>query len=555
MCTSVPWWQDGVIYQIYPKSFQDSTGNGHGDLPGIIQRLDYLQTLGVCAIWLTPVYLSPQVDNGYDVADYCAIDPIYGTIADFERLIDQAHCRNIRVIIDMVFNHTSTAHPWFQSALSPDSPWRSFYFWREGHSSAPPNNWRSKFGGPAWHQNAPDEPFYLHLFSEQQADLNWEYPPVRQALKEICHFWADKGVDGMRLDVINLIAKHPDFPDDNSGDGRRFYTDGARVHDFLREMNRDVFQPRQLMTVGEMSSTTLEHCQQYAAINGDQLSMVFNFHHLKVDYPAGEKWALAKPDFIELKSIFRHWQQGMHNHGWSALFWCNHDQPRIVSRFGDPGDLRVPSAGMLALVLHGMQGTPFIYQGEEIGMLNPDFTCIEQYRDVESLNMYAERKAAGQSDETLLAILRSKSRDNSRTPVQWDASPNAGFTQGIPWIACAPGYRDINVEQALKDPDSLFWLYQRLIKLRKQLPVLIHGNYQDLDPDDSALWCYQREWKKQRLLVIANLSRNSVYWQGVQEPGSSTWQPVISNYSDQPAHPVAGVLRPFETTWWLSDNY
>ncbi|MEA7602948.1 alpha,alpha-phosphotrehalase, partial [Salmonella enterica subsp. enterica serovar Agona] len=348
------WWQNGVIYQIYPKSFQDTTGSGTGDLRGVTQRLDYLQRLGVDAIWLTPFYISPQVDNGYDVANYTAIDPTYGTLDDFDELVAQAKARGIRIILDMVFNHTSTQHAWFREALNKESPYRQFYIWRDGTPDVCPNNWQSKFGGSAWRWHSQSEQYYLHLFAPEQADLNWENPAVRAELKKVCEFWADRGVDGLRLDVVNLIAKDQNFPDDPTGDGRRFYTDGPRAHTFLREMNRDVFTPRNLMTVGEMSSTTLENCQQYAALSGDELSMTFNFHHLKVDYPNGEKWTLAKPDYVALKALFRHWQQGMHNVAWNALFWCNHDQPRIVSRFGDEGEYRVPAAKMLAMALHGM---------------------------------------------------------------------------------------------------------------------------------------------------------------------------------------------------------
>ena len=403
------WWQNGVIYQIYPKSFQDTTGSGTGDLRGGTSRLDYLQKLGVDAIWLTPFYISPHVDNGYDVANYTAIDPSYGTMADFDALVTEAKARGIRIVLDMVLNHTSTEHEWFRQSLK-ESPYRQFYIWRDGEPDALPNNWRSKFGGNAWQWHADSGQYYLHLFAIEQADLNWENPAVRAELKKVCEFWADRGVDGLRLDVVNLISKDQTFPCDLDGDGRRFYTDGPRVHEFLQEMSRDVFTPRNLMTVGEMSSTSLEHCQQYAALDGRGLSMTFNFHHLKVDYPGGEKWTLARPDYVALQALFRHWQQGMHNKAWNALFWCNHDQPRIVSRFGDEGEYRVTAAKMLAMVLHGMQGTPYIYQGEEIGMTNPHFSSISDYRDVESHNMFIERAAQGQSPDELLAILASKSR-------------------------------------------------------------------------------------------------------------------------------------------------
>ncbi|EGM8834777.1 alpha,alpha-phosphotrehalase [Escherichia albertii] len=543
------WWQNGVIYQIYPKSFQDTTGSGTGDLRGVIQRLDYLQKLGVDAIWLTPFYVSPQVDNGYDVANYTAIDPTYGTLDDFDELVTQAKSRSIRVILDMVFNHTSTQHAWFHEALKKESPYRQFYIWRDGEPGIPPNNWRSKFGGNAWRWHAESGQYYLHLFAPEQADLNWENPEVRAELKKVCEFWADRGVDGLRLDVVNLISKDQSFPNDLDGDGRRFYTDGPRVHEFLHEMNRDVFTPRGLMTVGEMSSTSLEHCQRYAALTGSELSMTFNFHHLKVDYPNGEKWTLAKPDFVALKTLFRYWQQGMHNIAWNALFWCNHDQPRIVSRFGDEDQYREPAAKMLAMVLHGMQGTPYIYQGEEIGMTNPHFTRITDYRDVESLNMFAELRSNGRDADELLAILASKSRDNSRTPMQWNNGDNAGFTTGKPWIGLCDNYQEINVETALADESSVFYTYQKLIALRKQEPILTWGNYQDLLPISPALWCYRREWQGQSLLVIANLSRDVQSWQPTQIRGN--WQLLMHNYEEASPQPCAMTLRPFEAVWWL----
>ncbi|EAN2568893.1 alpha,alpha-phosphotrehalase [Salmonella enterica] len=543
------WWQNGVIYQIYPKSFQDTTGSGTGDLRGVTQRLDYLQRLGVDAIWLTPFYISPQVDNGYDVANYTAIDPTYGTLDDFDELVAQAKARGIRIILDMVFNHTSTQHAWFREARNKESPYRQFYIWRDGTPDVCPNNWQSKFGGSAWRWHSQSEQYYLHLFAPEQADLNWENPAVRAELKKVCEFWADRGVDGLRLDVVNLIAKDQDFPDDPTGDGRRFYTDGPRAHTFLREMNRDVFTPRNLMTVGEMSSTTLENCQQYAALSGDELSMTFNFHHLKVDYPNGEKWTLAKPDYVALKALFRHWQQGMHNVAWNALFWCNHDQPRIVSRFGDEGEYRIPAAKMLAMALHGMQGTPYIYQGEEIGMTNPHFTRITDYRDVESHNMFAALRAAGLDPDELLAILASKSRDNSRTPMQWDNSKNAGFTQGEPWISLCDNYTEVNVEAALRDENSVFYTYQKLIALRKTQPVLIWGDYQDLLPDSPSVWCYRRQWQGQILLVVANLSNQCQEWHPPHIKGQ--WQALLHNYGEVASQPAAMTLRPFEAIWWL----
>ena len=551
MNTLPHWWQNGVIYQIYPKSFQDTTGSGTGDLRGVTQRLDYLKTLGIDAIWLTPFYISPQVDNGYDVANYTAIDPAYGTLDDFDELVAEAHARGIRIVLDMVFNHTSTQHAWFRESLNKASPYRQFYIWRDGTPEQLPNNWRSKFGGNAWRWHAESEQYYLHLFAPEQADLNWENPAVRAELKKVCEFWADRGVDGLRLDVINLISKDQDFPDDNIGDGRRFYTDGPRIHEYLQEMSRDVFTPRNLMTVGEMSSTSLEHCQQYASLDGRELSMTFNFHHLKVDYPGGEKWTLAKPDFVALKTLFRHWQQGMHNKAWNALFWCNHDQPRIVSRFGDEGEHRVPAAKMLGMVLHGMQGTPYIYQGEELGMTNPHFSRITDYRDVESLNMFAELRASGREPDELLAILASKSRDNGRTPMQWDASHNAGFTEGEPWIGVCDNYETVNARAALDDADSVFYTYQSLIRLRKTLPVLTWGDYEDLLPEHPSLWCYRRQWQGQTLMVVANLSRERQQWQ--PDPVQGAWRVALGNYDDVPSRPNARLLRPFEAIWWVQE--
>ncbi|MGT3164806.1 alpha,alpha-phosphotrehalase [Yersinia enterocolitica] len=553
MNNPIPWWQNGVIYQIYPKSFQDSTGNGYGDLAGVTQRLDYLQKLGVDAIWLTPVYVSPQVDNGYDVADYCAIDPAYGTLDDFKHLVEQAHQRGIRIVMDMVFNHTSTEHAWFKASTERNSPYRQFYIWRDGKGDNLPNNWRSKFGGNAWQWHAASGQYYLHLFATEQADLNWEHQPVRDELKKVCEFWADIGVDGLRLDVINLVSKQQDFPDDFDGDGRRFYTDGPRIHEFLQEMSRDVFQPRGLMTVGEMSSTRLEHCQRYAALGGDELSMTFNFHHLKVDYLNGEKWSLMQPDRVELKQIFNQWQQGMHNRAWNALFWCNHDQPRIVSRFGDEGALRLPAAKMLAMVLHGMQGTPYIYQGEEIGMTNPNFSSIDQYRDVESLNMFAELSAKGRDADELLAILATKSRDNGRTPMQWDSSHNAGFSQGAPWIEPCSNYGEINVDAALADADSVFYAYQYLIALRKQHDVFTFGGYQDLCPQHPDLWCYLRSWQGKQLLVVANLSGEPQQWQPEDIDLDGHWQLLMSSYGESAFQPQAMELRAYEGIYWIRD--
>lgn len=500
-----PWWKTATIYQIYPKSFRDTTQTGTGDLTGIIEKLDYFSALGIDALWLTPIYVSPQVDNGYDIADYYAIDSSLGTMDDFDTLLAEAHKRDIRIIMDIVINHTSTEHPWFQSALtSKDSPYRDYYIWKDPVNGGAPNNWQSKFGGSAWQWHEPTGQYYLHLFATEQADLNWENPAVRAAVKDVMAFWAEKGVDGFRLDVINLISKEQSFPDDHQGDGRRFYTDGPRVHEYLQEISRDIFQRYGSVTVGEMSSTTLEHCQQYSAPDGKELSMVFNFHHLKVDYPGGDKWRLAPFDFLALKQLFRTWQHGLHNQGWGALFWCNHDQPRVVSRFGDDRQHRVASAKMLATAIHMQQGTPYVYQGEEIGMTNPGYQRIDDYQDVESRNMHHLLCNQGMPEGEVLAILAARSRDNSRTPMQWDASENAGFTQGIPWLKPAPNYVDVNVDTALADKNSVFYHYKQLISLRKALPVIREGDYQDLLPDHPQLLAYRRDHGDSQLVVVCN---------------------------------------------------
>lgn len=552
--SQTPWWQSAVIYQIYPKSFQDSAARGTGDLKGIMARLDYLKTLGVDALWLTPVYVSPQVDNGYDIADYYAIDPAYGTMNDFEALLAAAHARDIRIVMDIVVNHTSTEHAWFKSALGDkNSPYRDYYIWRDPVDGGVPNNWQSKFGGSAWELDELTGQYYLHLFAREQADLNWENPAVRAEVKKIIHFWANKGVDGFRLDVINLISKDQAFPNDEIGDGRRFYTDGPRIHEFLQDVSRDVFAPVGAMTVGEMSSTSLEHCQRYGALDGSELSMVFNFHHLKVDYPNGDKWTKAPFDFLELKRIFNHWQSGMHGKGWSALFWCNHDQPRIVSRFGDEGEHRVVAAKMLASTLHGLQGTPYIYQGEEIGMTNPGYQRIDDYQDVESRNIFAIKQAEGMSEAEILAILGAKSRDNSRTPMQWSAAPNAGFTSGTPWLKPAANYSEINAEAALADQNSVFWHYRDLIALRKTHPIFTQGDYQDLLAGHPQIWAYARRANGQTLLVVSNFYSAPVEFALPAELQSGEGRLLLGNYPDSPARPQSAMLRPYESQIWLME--
>lgn len=548
------WWKTATIYQIYPKSFCDSGAKGTGDLQGIIAKLDYLKHLGVDAIWLTPVYQSPMVDNGYDISDYYAINPEFGTMADFDALLVQAHQRGIRIIMDIVVNHTSTEHAWFQSALGDKhSPYRDYYIWKDPVDGQAPNNWQSKFGGSAWELDKPTGQYYLHLFAKEQADLNWENPQVRAEVKEIISFWAQKGVDGFRLDVINLISKQQDFPNDECGDGRRFYTDGPKVHTYLQEISDAVFQQYGSVTVGEMSSTTLEHCQQYSSLDGRELSMVFNFHHLKVDYPNGEKWSHAPFDFLALKQIFNHWQTGLNGQGWGALFWCNHDQPRIVSRLGDDRRYRVESAKMLAASIHMMQGTPYIYQGEEIGMTNPNYDSISQYRDVESINMYDIMvNQQGLSEQAMLAILAQKSRDNSRTPMQWNGERNAGFSKGQPWLDIASNYQEINAEQAVADKNSVFYFYQRLIQLRKAIAVITDGDYLDLYPTHTSVFGYQRRNGNQTLICLNNYYGEETQCELPDAFELDKARYLLGNYADLSAdcsEPVTRhqVLRPYET--------
>lgn len=549
-----PWWKKAVVYQIYPKSFNDTTGNGVGDIQGIIEKLDYLNELGVDVLWLTPMYKSPQNDNGYDISDYYDIHDEYGTMQDFETLLEETHKRGMKLIMDIVVNHTSTDHQWFQEARkSKDNPYRDYYIWRDPVNGEEPTNWQSKFGGNAWEYDEKTGQYYLHLFDVTQADLNWENEQMREDIYEMMRFWGEKGVDGFRLDVINLISKNQEFPNDDGsvapGDGRKFYTDGPRVHEFMQEMNREVFKPYDLMTVGEMSSTSIEHCVKYTAPDRDELSMTFSFHHLKVDYPNGEKWTVADFDFHELKQILSRWQREMNaGNGWNALFWCNHDQPRVLSRFGDDENYPVESGKMLATTIHMMQGTPYIYQGEEFGMTNPKFASIDRYRDVESLNMHEELKAKGVSEEGIIEILKQKSRDNSRTPVQWNREENAGFTEGTPWIDVADNYKEINAEVVMNKENSIFNHYQKLIELRKSHDIITHGDYRLLVPDHNQVFAYLREWNGEQLLVVNNFYGEDTTFtlpEDVQVSGEADI--LLSNYED-PAKDYREIsLRPYES--------
>ena len=460
------------VYQIYPKSFKDSTGDGFGDIRGIIEKLDYIQSLGVDYIWSTPFFVSPMNDNGYDVANYLEINPQFGTMADVEELIAEADKRGIGLVFDMVFNHTSTNHEWFQRALKGEEKYLNYFIFKDGEPNKPPTNWISKFGGNAWEYVPHLKKYYLHLFDVSQADLNWENPEVREELKNVLRFWKKKGVKGFRFDVVNLISKPAEFIDDTDGDGRKFYTDGRHVHEFLKELGKDS-EIGEMITVGEMSSTSLENCIKYSNPAEKELSMVFNFHHLKVDYKNGDKWSLMDADISALKKIFETWQVGMEkNNGWNAVFWCNHDQPRAISRFGDDEKFHDESAKMLAACIHFMRGTPYIYQGEELGMTNAKYNSIEQYRDVESLNYYKILLEQGKSETEALKILGERSRDNSRTPMQWSAENFAGFSTQATWITPPDNYKKFNVEVEDKDKNSVLNFYRKLVKLRKENKII-----------------------------------------------------------------------------------
>ena len=537
-----------VVYQIYPKSFKDTNGTGTGDLKGVIEKLDYLQTLGVDYIWLTPFYVSPQNDNGYDVADYYNIDPSYGTMEDVENLIAEAKKRNIYLMMDMVFNHVSTEHIWFKKAMAGEEKYLNYFFFKQGKANnQPPTNWNSKFGGPAWEYVEKFDKWYLHLFDKTQADLNWENPEVREEVKNIVRFWMEKGVKGFRFDVINLISK-AGFEDDFSvdGDGRSFYTDGPRIHEFLQELARDSFaKDKNIITVGEMSSTTMENCYKYAGEKTGELSMVFTFHHLKVDFMGNEKWVLVPTDFMKLKQLIFDWQINMEkNNAWNAVFWCNHDQPRVISRFGSDDKYHKESGKMLATLIHCLRGTPYIYQGEEIGITNPHFKSIEQYRDVESLNHYQILQDKGMTKEQALMILDVHSRDNSRTPMQWDDSINAGFTIGTPWIQTADNYTEINVKNSLEDKDSIFYYYQKLIQLRKNYDVIAYGDIKPLLREDKRVFAYERNYKGQKLIVICNFYPTTYE---IELPYDlSNYKCILNNYKNE-AKAKKIALKPYET--------
>ncbi len=524
------YFKDKVIYQIYPKSFYDTNGDGVGDIKGVTDKLDYLKKLGIDYIWLTPFFVSPQNDNGYDVADYYNIDPSYGVMDDVEELIREADKRGIGLMFDMVFNHTSTEHEWFKKAMSGDERYQNYYIFREGESDKAPTNWLSKFGGSAWEYVPNLRKWYLHLFDKTQADLNWDNKEVRDELKKVILYWKAKGIKGFRFDVVNLISKPELFESDMEGDGRRFYTDGPHVHEYIKEIISDT-NISDMVTVGEMSSTSLDECIRYTNPDECELSMVFSFHHLKVDYNNGDKWSLKELDYNDLKNIFYVWQLGMQKgHGWNALFWCNHDQPRALSRFGNDKEYHDESAKMLATMIHMMKGTPYIYQGEEIGMTNHGYTSIEQYRDVESLNYYKILTEKGFSSEEALEVLRQRSRDNNRTPMQWNDSENAGFTSGRPWIMCPENYHVINVENQIADSSSIWNYYRELIKIRKNHKAISEGEISFFTDVPEAVFAYRRTHCKENIVVLVNLKENVI---SIRMNGLKVYKKrIIGNYTD-----------------------
>ena len=536
------WWKESVVYQIYPRSFKDSNGDGIGDLNGITEKMDYLRELGINVIWLSPVYQSPNTDNGYDISDYQAIMEEFGTMEDFDRMLQSAHDHGIRLVMDLVVNHTSDEHPWFvESRKSKDNPYRDYYIWREGRDGKEPNNWGSCFSGSAWKYDAATDMYYLHLFAEKQPDLNWDNPKVRQEVFHMMDWWCKKGIDGFRMDVISMISKDPALPDgpvngSGYGDYGPYAVNGPHVHEYLQEMNREVLSKYDLMTVGECSGVTIEEAKKYANQDGRELNMVFQFEHMDLDGGESFKWNDRKINLVELKQVLTKWQTELAGTAWNSLFWDNHDQPRIVSRLGDDStrEYREASAKMLALCLHMMQGTPYVYQGEELGMTNVPFAALEDFRDIESINAYHELTESGQvSPEDMMRFLRYKSRDNARTPMQWDDSENAGFTTGTPWIMVNPNYKEINAKEQLARPDSVFHFYQKLIRLRKEREIIPYGEYELLLPEDPDLYVYTRALGEQKLLVICNFRKEEKAFTLPEGFDPRKGEILIGNYPDR----------------------
>ena len=528
------WWKSAVIYQIYPRSFQDTNGDGFGDFQGIIKRLPYLEKLGIDCIWLCPVYRSPQDDNGYDISDYCDVDPMFGTMADMEELIGKAREHGIYIVMDLVLNHSSDEHKWFiEAKKSRENPYHDYYVWRDGKEGVLPNDMKAAFGGSAWEWVPEVEQYYFHQFSVKQPDLNWENPKLRQELWDIINFWIDKGVGGFRLDVIDLVGKVPD---------EKIISNGPKLHEYIKEMTAHTFVRDNLISVGETWSATPEIAKLYSNPDGSELSMVFQFEHICLDQQEGkEKWDLAPLPFHKFKEVWNKWQTELYGCGWNSLFWDNHDLPRIVSRWGDEGQYREESAKMLATLLHGMQGTPYIYQGEELGMTNVKYE-LEEYRDIELFGMYKERRAQGYTHEELMESIYAKTRDNARTPMQWDTTEQAGFTTGKPWMKVNPNYTEINAAEQVDCEDSIFNYYRKLIQLRKELPVLTDGKFTMLDMDHDQIFAYLRDNGEDKLLVVCNFYGNTVDY-AVSEKAEDL-ELLIGNYTEE--NMQTDVLRPYE---------
>ena len=561
------WWKESVIYQIYPRSFRDSNGDGIGDLPGITEKLDYLKELGVNVLWLSPVYRSPNDDNGYDISDYQAIMDEFGTMADFDELLAQAHARGLKIVMDLVVNHTSDEHPWFvESRRSKDSPKRDFYIWREGKDGKEPNNWGSSFSGPAWTFDEATGMYYLHCFSPTQPDLNWDNPEVRQAVFDMMTWWCEKGIDGFRMDVISMISKREGLPDVPTG-GAPYgpcnlgCCNGPHVHEYLQEMRQKVLSHYDLLTVGECAGVTIDQAKQYANAQGTELNMVFQFEHVDLDGgdPAVGKWSTRKMDLVALKKLLSRWQDELDEVAWNSLYFCNHDQPRIVSRLGDDSPrYRELSAKSIATCLHMMQGTPYVYQGEELGMTNAPFRSIEDYRDLESINAWRDLSARGVMPEgELMAAIAYKSRDNARTPFQWDDSPNAGFTTGTPWIMVNPNYVEINAKEQLGRADSVFHYYQKLIALRRTSPdrdLIVYGKYRLILPEDPQLFAYTRTLGDKTLLTVCNLSGAPADFTPPVELTGKSARLLIANWETAPAAPAAMTFQPWQAAVWALEG-
>ncbi|MGN0424179.1 MAG: alpha-glucosidase [Acetatifactor sp.] len=547
------WWKESVVYQIYPRSFCDSNGDGIGDLRGIISKLDYLERLGVDVLWLCPIFKSPNDDNGYDISDYRDIMDEFGTLEDFDELLEKAHEHHLKIMLDLVVNHSSDEHKWFlESSSSKDNPYRDYYIWQEGKNGNPPNNWDSNFSGSAWKYDEKTDMYYLHLFSEKQPDLNWRNPVVRNEVYDLMRFWLDKGIDGFRMDVINMISKVEGYPDGEPIPGSKygnrlpFVMNGPHVHEYLQEMNREVLSKYDVMTVGEAPCTSVEDARKYTGFDRNELNMVFTFEHMDVDAEKGFKWTDRRVDLVELKRVFSKWQEGLDGIGWNSLYLNNHDQPRMVSRFGNDGEYWKESAKMLAVCLHMQQGTPYIYQGEEIGMKNMEFHSIEEMNDIEAINAFQEYTTDGRiSPDDMLRFINHKGRDNARTPMQWNAGENAGFTTGSPWLSVNPSYREINVEAQEKDEDSILNFYRRLIRLRKDYPIITYGSYKLLYPDSETIFAYERILGEEKLLVVCSFAEDEIDLEISDEYADRAAKLLISNYPETEISKVLHLL-PYE---------